>query len=146
MIPSLAIYFSLFASSFLSSTIFPLAPDPLLGYMVSKGYNLLLVVGIAVTGSYLGSCTTYFLGYLGREKIIKKRMNGEEKKIDKYHQIFERYGAPVLLFSWVPIAGDIFVALAGVVEMNFWKFSLYAITGKILRFAFVAYIGSRINL
>jgi len=138
-------YLSLFASSFLAATVLPLSPDILVGTMARGGYSLWLIVLVATVGSYLGSCTTYYLGYLGREKILKKRMEEKEEKMEKYHRLFEKYGEPVLLLSWLPVAGDIFVAIAGVLEVNFFVFSLYAILGKIAKFAFVAYLISGIK-
>lgn len=138
----LNIYVSLFVTSFLSATMLPLSPDILAGYAALGGKNIFFIITVATAGSYFGSCTTYYLGYLSREKILKKRMERKEEKMEKYHKIFERYGAPVLLFSWIPVAGDIFVALAGILEINFWTFSLYAILGKIIRFALVAYLAA----
>lgn len=137
-------YLSLFISSFLASTVLPLAPDILAGSMAQGGYSLFFIIFIAAAGSYLGSCTTYYLGYLSREKILKKRLEGKEEKMVKYNKIFAKYGAPVLLFSWVPVAGDIFVGIAGIFEINFWIFSFYAILGKIIRFAFVVYLAEKI--
>lgn len=143
MISALTIYFILFISSFLASTVLPLSPDILAGTMARGGYTLFFIIAVATAGSYLGSCTTYLLGYLGREKILKKRLEGKEAKMEKYHQIFEKFGAPVLLFSWVPIAGDIFVVLAGILKINFFIFSLYALLGKIIRFTFVVYVAEK---
>lgn len=135
-----AFYATLFITSFLSATIVPLSPDALAAFMAVKGYSLLFIIAAASTGSYFGSCTTYFLGFYGGEKALK----GENKeKIDKYKSIFGKYGAPMLLFSWIPIIGDAFVALSGVFKINFWIFSFYAMLGKIIRFAFVAYAAER---
>lgn len=143
MISDLATYFSLFTASFLSATVLPLSPDALAAYMAVKGNSLVLIVAFAASGSYIGSCTTYYLGYLSREKVLKKRMAGEEEKMEKYHKIFARYGEPVLLFSWVPVAGDILAALSGVLEINFWIFSFYMLLGKIIRFVFVVYAAEK---
>lgn len=136
-------YFSLFTVSFLSATILPLSPDLVAGKMAADGYAAFFIVIVAAAGSYLGSCATYYLGYLGREKILKKRLEGEESKMEKYHKMFERYGEPLLLFSWIPVIGDIFVGIAGILEINFWYFSFYAILGKIIRFAFVVYAAEK---
>lgn len=138
----IAIYASLFATSFLAATILPLTSDPIVIYMAIGGYNIFIVAAVATIGSYLGSCTTYGIGFYSREKIMEDRMKIKEKKFAKYHGIFEKYGAPILLFSWVPIAGDIFVAIAGVLEIDFKIFSAYAIAGKILRFLAMAYLAS----
>lgn len=136
-------YLSLFATSFLSATVLPLSPDLIAGKMAADGQALFLIVLVATAGSYLGSCTTYYLGYLSREKILKKRLEDKEGQMEKYHKIFEKYGEPLLLLSWVPVAGDIFVGIAGILEINFWVFSFYALLGKIARFIFVVYLAER---
>ena len=41
-----------------------------------------------------------------------------------------RYGAPVLLLSWAPILGDALVAVAGGIEMPFWRFVGWVVAGK----------------
>lgn len=143
ILSSVAIYLSLFASSFLAATVLPFPPDILAANMAAGGYRVYLIIAVAAAGSYFGSCTTYYLGYLSREKILKKRLEEKEGKMEKYHKMFERCGEPLLLFSWVPIAGDIFVGLAGVLEINFLAFSLYAIIGKIMRFIFVVYLAEK---
>lgn len=130
-------------SSFLAATILPLSPDILAAKMAADGNTLFFVIAVATIGSYLGSCTTYYLGYLGRKKILKKRLENKEGKIEKYHKIFEHYGAPILLFAWVPVAGDIFVGVAGILEVNFWIFSFYAISGKILRFTAAVFLAEK---
>jgi len=133
-------YASLFVASFLAATVLPLTSDAVIIYMASNGYNIFMIALTATAGSYLGSCVTYLIGYYSREKILKDQMKVKEKKFAKYHKIFEKYGAPILLFSWVPIAGDIFVAIAGVLKIDFKIFSAYAIAGKILRFLAMAYL------
>jgi membrane protein YqaA with SNARE-associated domain len=138
------IYASLFAASFFAATVLPLTSDAVIIYMASSGHNIFAIALVAAAGSYLGSCTTYLVGYYSREKILEDRMKIKEKKFAKYHRIFEKYGAPVLLFSWVPVAGDILVAIAGVLEINFKIFSFYALVGKISRFFIAAYLASRI--
>lgn len=138
----ITIYASLFVTSFLAATVLPLTSDAVIIYMASNGYNIFLIALFAMAGSYLGSCTTYLVGYYSREKILEDRMKIKEKRFAKYHKIFEKYGAPILLFSWVPVAGDIFVAIAGVLEIDFKIFSAYAIAGKLLRFLATAYLAS----
>ncbi len=50
-----------------------------------------------------------------------------------------RYGAPALVFSWVPIIGDAIVAAAGVARLRFWPFSIWTVVGKVVRYALVAW-------
>lgn len=140
----ITIYASLFAASFLAATVLPLTSDPIVAYMAISGYNIFIVAAVATIGSYLGSCTTYGIGYYGRKKFLEDQMKIKEKKFAKYHRIFEKYGAPILLLSWVPVAGDIFVAIAGILEIDFKIFSFYALSGKALRFFLAAYLASQI--
>lgn len=136
-------YGGLFIASFLAATVLPASPDLIAAKMASDGNAVFIIIAVAALGSYLGSCTTYYLGYLSREKVLKKRLEDKEGKMEKYHKMFEKYGAPILLLTWIPVAGDIFVGLAGILEINFWTFSLYAMLGKIIRFAFVVYAAEK---
>lgn len=143
MFSDIIMYLSLFIISFLSATILPFSPDAVAAYMAVNDFLLIFIVAVATLGSYLGSCTTYYLGYLGREKILKQWLKNKEGKMEKYHQVFVKYGEVVLLFSWIPFIGDIFVGLAGVLKVDFFVFSFFVMFGKILRFFFVVYAADR---
>ena len=58
--------------------------------------------------------------------------------------LFERYGAPSLLLSWVPLLGDAIVALAGASRVPITAFSLWTLIGKAARYAAVAWIALRV--
>ena len=58
--------------------------------------------------------------------------------------LFERYGAPALLLSWVPIIGDAIVLLAGVSRVKFVPFSMWTVVGKAARYAAVAWLALRV--
>lgn len=135
-------YVSLFVASFLSASIFPLVSDPMVVYMEIHKFNTIAIILAATAGSYIGSATTYFLGFWGREKIIEKYVKVNEKKMTEYKKKFEKYGAPALLFTWIPFAGDALVAVSGLLEINFIEFSFYTFLGKLIRFSLVAYLGS----
>ncbi len=135
-------YAGLFFASFLSSSILPMLSDPLVAYMQTNNFNSFIIILMATAGSFIGSCTTYLLGFYGREKIIEKYMKIKREKLDRYKKIFEKYGAPALLFSWVPLIGDALVAVSGVLEINVTIFAIYAFIGKLLRFSIVVYVAS----
>ena len=48
------------------------------------------------------------------------------------------YGPPVLLLSWVPIIGDVLVALAGAAGVPFVTFAAWVSLGKLGRYIAVA--------
>ena len=43
-----------------------------------------------------------------------------------------------MLLSWVPLIGDVLVALAGAARMPFWKFAAWTAVGKCGRYVAVA--------
>ncbi len=142
MLSVLSMYVSLFVASFLSASIFPLVSDPMVVYMEIHKFNSVGIILAATAGSFIGSVTTYFLGFWGRERIIEKYVKVDEKKMAEYKKKFEKYGAPALLFTWIPFTGDALVAISGLLEINFIKFSVYTFLGKLIRFSFVAYLAS----
>ncbi len=65
-------YLSMFLLAFLASTALPLASEWLLVALVIKGLNPTLLLVCAVSGNYLGACTTYCIGYYGSDFAIRK--------------------------------------------------------------------------
>ncbi|MCD4842950.1 MAG: VTT domain-containing protein [Methanosarcinales archaeon] len=109
-------------------------------YLITKDYNGGAVVIIATLGNCLGACTTYLLGWYGREKYIEKYLRINPNKLEKSERLFKKYGSPVLLLSWFPVVGDGLVAIGGVLKLNFLIFSIYVFIGKFVRYLFVAYL------
>ena len=139
MIDTIAIYCSLFFTSFLASTIIPLGSEGVVVYMIMKGHNIVSVVVIASIGNYLGACTTYILGYIGRQKALEKYLKINPVDFARAEKLFIKYGSPVLLFTWLPIVGDALAAIGGIFKLNFLLFSIYVFTGKFIRYLAVAY-------
>jgi len=139
MINTIAIYCSLFFTSFLASTIIPLGSEGMVIYMITKGHNIVSVVVIASIGNYLGACTTYILGYIGRQKALEKYLKINQVDFARADKLFTKYGSPVLLFTWLPIVGDALAAIGGIFKLNFLLFSIYVFTGKFIRYLAVAY-------
>ena len=131
-------YSGLFTASFLASTILPLGSEGILVYLVNQKFNLMALVLVATTGNFLGACTSYYIGLKGggyAEKIL--HMNSDEiKKAEKY---FSKYGAYVLLFTWVPFIGDVFTVVSGMLHLKFAVFSILVFIGKFLRYLAVVY-------
>lgn len=140
MVSILTIYLSLFFSSFLAATVLPLTADGVVVYMALNSYNTIATIAIATAGSFLGSCTMYFLGLYGRRKILEKYLDLDNAKMRRTEQEFKKYGAPVFFFSWVPVIGDAFVAMGGILKVDFLTFSIYAFLGKAVKYTILAYV------
>jgi membrane protein YqaA with SNARE-associated domain len=130
----------LLVSSFLAATVLPLASEVPLALVVRRHGDVLIPVAVATLGNFLGACTTYGLARVAAAKLAPDSLNRPPRAL----RLFERYGAPALLLSWVPIVGDAIVALAGASRVPLMAFSAWTIVGKAARYAAVAWIALRV--
>ena len=135
-------YLALFGWSFLAATILPLASEPMLIALVRLNGNITVPVLVATAGNYLGACTTFFLARAAARRLAPiARMAASHARAAA---LFERFGQPALLLSWVPVIGDAFVAVAGGIGIGFASFSAWVIAGKLARYAAVGWIAATI--
>jgi membrane protein YqaA with SNARE-associated domain len=127
---------ALFVASFLAATILPLASEVPFAVVVRRHGEVLLPIAIATLGNYLGACTTYALARAAASRLP----SSPASKSPRAFAVFERYGAPALLLSWVPIIGDAIVLLAGAARVRFLPFFIWTTIGKAARYAAVAWL------
>ena len=125
----------LLVSSFLAATILPFASEFGLALVVRRHGDVLVPVAVATFGNYLGACTTYGLARAAARRLTPGTMTAPPRVL----VLFERYGAPALVLSWVPIIGDALVAAAGVAQVPVLPFSIWTIAGKAARYAAVGW-------
>lgn len=139
----LYLYLILFCWSFLAATVVPLGSEIHLLLLVRMQQAVVLPVAIATAGNYLGSCTTYWLGRKGAQAAYLHGLEGSPIQ-RRATLLYRRYGQAALLLAWVPIIGDVLVALAGAVRMPFGRFSVFVALGKASRYLLVAAIALRV--
>jgi membrane protein YqaA with SNARE-associated domain len=104
-------------------------------YVFQDRKRLLLYVAMASLGSALGSIPLYVIGYLGGEKVLRKRIS--EKRFQEIHRSFERHEFWALMFPGMlppPMPFKIFVLGAAVFEMRFADFLAAIFAGRFVRF------------
>ncbi len=104
-------------------------------YVYQDRKRLILYVVIASLGSALGSVPLYLIGYLGGEKVLRKRIS--EERFLKIHRSFERHEFWALMFPGMlppPMPFKIFVLAAAVFEMRFRDFLVAIFAGRCVRF------------
>ena len=131
-------YAGLFLASFLASTILPFGSEGLLVLLVYKKFNIPALVFVASVGNFLGACTSYYIGFKGRE-VVEKYLRVDPNEIEKAENIFSKYGSFVLLFTWLPFIGDAITVASGILRFKFWVFSILVFTGKFIRYLIIAY-------
>jgi membrane protein YqaA with SNARE-associated domain len=129
----------LFAWSFAASTVLPLSSEVPLALVVRASQAVLAPVIVATLGNTLGALTTYGLG-----RAAVKIADPTSPKVQRAATLLQRYGAPALLLSWVPIVGDAIVALAGAARVPPGAFAVWTVIGKAARYAAVGWIALRV--
>ena len=104
-------------------------------YVYQNRSRMLLYVAMASLGSALGSVPLYVIGYLGGEKVLRKRIS--EERFLKIHRSFEQHEFWALMFPGMlppPMPFKIFVLAAAVFEMKFRDFLVAVFAGRFVRF------------
>ncbi len=133
-------YPALFALSFLAATLIPLGSEWLLVALLLDRHDPVVSVAVATTGNYLGACTTWLIGAFGGSWLVRKVLRIDEQAETRARELYARYGAWSLLFSWLPVVGDPLCLVGGVLRIGFGRFSLLVATGKLARYATVAWL------
>jgi len=114
--------------------------DPIVAtYVYQNPSRFFLYVIMASAGSALGCSLLYLIGYLGGEKILRKRLSPE--RFEKIHRAFDRHEFWALMFPAMlppPTPFKAFVLGAAVFEMNYGHFLLAIFSGRFVRFMILA--------
>jgi membrane protein YqaA with SNARE-associated domain len=123
----------LFAWSFAAATILPLSSEVALGLAVRDGHDWRVAVVFATLGNVLGACTTY-----GLARLAITAAPAPGPRVQRASRWLARFGAPTLLLSWVPLVGDLLVALAGATRVPLVPAIAWMTIGKAARYVVVA--------
>ncbi|HUP96994.1 MAG TPA: VTT domain-containing protein [Usitatibacter sp.] len=125
---------ALFASAFISATVLPASSELVLAAVVRAAPgNAATAIAVATLGNTLGGLTTYVLG-----RLLPARTLPAAKVV----AAVRRYGAWLLLLSWVPIVGDGLCAAAGWLRVPVWAAAVAMAAGKLARYVAVAHAAS----
>jgi membrane protein YqaA with SNARE-associated domain len=125
-----------FAVAFADSALLGMPVDAVVAaYVYNDRKHFLWYVVLASLGSAVGSIPLYILGYLGGEKVLRKRIS--EERFEKIHASFERHEFWALMFPGMlppPTPFKVFVLGAAVFEMRFRDFLAAVFAGRFVRF------------
>ena len=127
-------YVALFLFGALATTIIPLSPEVMAIGVWKLGMPVAPTIIILTIGNYIGNVINYFIGLYGGDFIFSKFIKVNKKSLTRSHKLFEKFGPPILFFSWIPIIGDPLTFVPGIVRYSFIKFSIYVIAGKTVRY------------
>lgn len=124
---------ALFVSAFVSSTLFPGGSEALLlGIVAGHGTweKAWVPILVATVGNTLGGLTGWVIGRFFPEKSSLRN----HPKSERFLGYARRYGVWALLFSWLPVVGDLLPIAAGWLRQPFWLSALFIALGKGLRY------------
>lgn len=134
-------YANLTIISFLAATILPFSSEIFLSVMLlSKKYELALLLFFASFGNICGSIVNW---YLGKKILIfkkKKWFPVNSNQLIKSQKLFNKYGSWSILFAWIPVIGDPITVLSGVLNISFIKFVILVTVSKVSRYIFLIYL------
>ena len=125
----------LFLNSLLSATAIPLPTEILTSALLIGGENIFLVGIALIIGSTIGGILNYFIGFGGNKLITKMKKKTDAEKHEKKHKkLLDKFGWGAIFFAaWIPVIGDLILISAGIKKMKFLKFSIFMISGKIIK-------------
>ena len=133
-------YLGLFIAGFLAATILPFSSESLLAVALLNGFDPIICLIIITSGNWLGSITTYGIGYLGNVDWIEKYLKISREKIAKTKSYLVKYGILLALFTWVPIVGDLFALALGYFKINFTLTAIFMLIGKFFRYLLIVFL------
>lgn len=128
-----------FVIAVLESFIFPVPTATFIAPFTALGVDPVTIIIVATVGSVLGAVIGYALGLkLGRpaaERLFKKHI----PKVEKW---YDKYGVwAVFIAAFSPIPFKVFTWTSGIFELDFKKFLIASIVGRVLQFTIAAYVG-----
>ncbi len=120
------------------------------GFNVSEGHmSILGIIVFGVLGDMMGASIAYAIGYFGRRELIERhgrKLHVSATRLDRANAWFERFGSPVIFFSrLIPLVRAVFPYAAGVSEMPFPRFFLFATLGSVVWITGLALVGRAVG-
>jgi membrane protein YqaA with SNARE-associated domain len=128
-----------FVIAVLESFIFPVPTATFIAPFTAMGIDPAAIILVATSGSLIGAVIGYALGLkLGRpvaERLFKKHI----PRVEKW---YDRWGVwAVFIAAFSPIPFKVFTWTSGIFELDFKRFLLASLTGRLLQFTIAAYVG-----
>lgn len=123
-------YLSLLITSFVSATLWPLASEALFSFYVQQNSSLLFWLWfVATVGNSLGSILMFELAHHSIDWLEKPKVK-QHAKLVRWQLLLKKYGAPILVFAWLPLIGDLLPVAAGLLKLNRVACVIWIFLGK----------------
>lgn len=124
---------SLGLAAFLAATVVPFSSEAVLfGVLRMHGDLFWPALAVATAGNTAGGMTTWMIGrFIGARKPPSRLQRAQVERL-------RRWGAPALIFAWLPVAGDALCLAAGWLRLGGMQVMLWQAAGRLARYWVVA--------
>ncbi|MBR1943014.1 DedA family protein [bacterium] len=138
---SLGIY-GLALNSFVESFFLVPPPDFLLIAMdLAKPEKALLYATVCSFASVIGGLIGYLIGLIGGRPVFNWFFRKNPEQFEKVEALYNKYGSIAVFFAgFTPIPYKVFTIASGVLNMNWWKFTIASFFGRAGRFFVVSIV------
>jgi membrane protein YqaA with SNARE-associated domain len=137
----LSAYWPLFLASFLAGSLVPFPSEAILLPWLHAGGNPCGLWFCATLGNSLGAFCNVLLGRFALRWQHQRWFYWSADQLARGEQLGKRYGYWGLLFTWLPLLGDLLALAAGLLRLSWWWVLLLIPLGKALRYAAVIWLG-----
>ena len=120
----------LFGASFLAATIMPFSSEAILFAMLHESEHPWLLLLIATCGNTLGAAVNWLLGRYLLHFQDRRWFYFSRDQLTRMQYRVQKYGVWSLLFSWLPLGGDVLTCVAGAMRVPFLVFLPLVAIGK----------------
>jgi membrane protein YqaA with SNARE-associated domain len=139
MIAELGALAAMASAAFLAATLIPAQSEAVfVALLAAKSANALALFIVASIANTAGSVLNWLIGKFiadGGLARLPTWLQPKPASMDKASALFQRFGWPALLLSWVPIIGDPLTVAAGLLRYPFWRFVALVGLAKAARYA-----------
>lgn len=131
-------YVILFGVSFAAATVLPLGSEAALAALVIADGTLAGPILVATVGNVLGSVTTFWVGRRAGA-FAESHQPKLAARMERATRTLQRWGPPALALAWVPLIGDVLVAVAGAMRLAVLPSLAWITLGKAGRYLAVGW-------
>lgn len=134
--------YGLALNSFIESFFLVPPPDFLLIAMdLAKPERALEYAFICSIASVLGGLVGYLIGLIGGRPVFNWIFRKHPEHYEKVEELYNKYGTAAVFFAgFTPLPYKVFTIASGILEMNWWKFTLASFFGRAGRFFIVSIV------
>ena len=108
-------------------------------YCITNGYNINLLVGIALATAIAAQIIDYMIGYFVSSKFLQNFLN--QKKHERSIRYIRKYGSlTIFVFNVLPLSSPIICLAAGVINHPFRKVVFYSFIGLLIKYYVIGWI------